>query len=344
MTLPDQTPPRKHRRWFLYAPWILFLIAAVGWSGFWFVLRGQTLSRLEAAAEQARTAGWQADWESVAISGFPFRLNVTLNGLNVSDPSGWGLSTPQLKAETFAYRLGHWVAYTPDGLTYRRPGAAPMQVRAKVLRGSLNNLDRTPPSLSVEGEGLTFTTASGALPPAFSAATKLQLHLRPGPDDQGAVLFRLDNATAEQSRWLGRVAQGRPVTVVLDGLLSKAGSLTGPNWARMVQNWSNAGGALSLRTAQLSAGDAALNATSGKLGVGFDGRLRGDLQAELRQAPRALAALAESQGVSAEAAAAAAVVAEARQAGAPLARAAINFEAGQTTLGPVALGPAPRIF
>jgi len=344
MTLPDQTPPRKPRRWFLYAPWILSLIVVLGWSGYWVVLRSQLVSRMDAAAEQARAAGWQAEWQSRQISGFPFRLNVTLNGVNVAEPSGWGIAAGQLRAETYAYRPGHWVAYTPDGVTIRRPGAMPLQVRAKTLRASLNNLNRTPPGLSVEGEGLSFSTPAGAQPPVFSAADKMQVHLRPGPDDQGAVLFRLDSAAAEQGRWLGRVAQGRPVTVVFDGLLSRADSLQGPDWASMVRNWSSAGGSLNLRTAQLSAGDAALNATSGKLGVGFDGRLRGDLQAELREAPMALAALAENQGVSAEAAAAAAAVAQARQGGAPLARAAINFEAGQMTLGPVALGPAPRIF
>ena len=40
---------------------------------------------------------------------------------------------------------------------------------------------------------------------------------------------------------------------------------------------------------------------------------------------------------------AAAAVAQARQTG-DLARATINFEAGQTTLGPVAIAPAPKVY
>ncbi len=316
----------------------------VGWSGAWVYLRGQTASRLDAAAEQARAAGWQAQWSGRTISGYPFRIDVVLNDLVLSEPSGWGVSTPQLRAETYAYRLGHWIGYVPDGLTLSRPGAAPLQVRAKVLRASLNGLGRIPPRLSVEGDALTFNAAAGGPLPTFTSAAKLQLHLRPGPDDQGAALFRLDNAAAEPSRWLGRVAQGRPVTVVFDGVFSNASALKGANWADAVRAWTGAGGRLNLRSAQLSAGDAALNATAGQLSVGFDGRLRGDLQAELRQAPRALAVLGESSGVPAEAAAAAAAVTAARQGSASLARAAINFEAGQTTLGPVALGPAPRVF
>jgi hypothetical protein len=63
----------------------------------------------------------------------------------------------------------------------------------------------------------------------------------------------------------------------------------------------------------------------------------------LRQAPRALGAMAQTGALPSTAADAATAVATARQEG-DTARATLNFEAGQTTLGPVALGPAPRIY
>lgn len=348
MTLPEQTPQekpkgRKHHLW-LIIPWAAFLIAAVAVGAGWFTLRGQTAKRMDAAAEQARDAGWQVEWNSRKISGFPFRVEVVLDGVRVSEPSGWGMSAPQLRAEAYAYALGRWVAYAPEGATLMRPGAAPLTVRAKALRAGIESLNQTPPHVTLQGEALTFTAPAGATPPAFSSAAKLGIFMRPGPDDQGGLLFQLDNAVAEPSRWLGRVAQGRPVTARFDGVFSKAASLKGADWAGMVRAWTDAGGRVTLRNAELSTGDAALKATTGALSAGSDGRLRGNLDAELRQGPRAIAALAQSNGVSPEAAAAAAAVAQARQGGAPLARAAITFEAGQTTLGPVALGPAPRVF
>jgi hypothetical protein len=67
------------------------------------------------------------------------------------------------------------------------------------------------------------------------------------------------------------------------------------------------------------------------------------LDLSLRQAPRALGVLADTGAVSAERAAAAVAVAEARGTR-DLARATLNFEAGQTTLGPVALAPAPKVY
>jgi hypothetical protein len=38
------------------------------------------------------------------------------------------------------------------------------------------------------------------------------------------------------------------------------------------------------------------------------------------------------------------MVAAARQGSGDIAQANINFEAGQTTLGPVAIGPAPEVY
>lgn len=335
MTLPDQAPPRKHHRWFLYAPWLLFALALVAWSGFWIYLRGEVTGRMDAAAARARAAGWQVQWSGRHISGYPFRLEVVLDGMTLAEPSGWGVATPQLRAETFAYRPGHWIAYTPGGVTVSRPGQGPLRVGAKVLRASLNSLDRAPPSLSIEGAELSFASAAGAPPPAFTRAAKLQVYLRPGPDDQGAALFRLDDAVAEPSRWLGRVARGRPGAVIFDGIFSHASSLRGANWADAVRAWTAAGGAMTVRNVQLSAADAALNATSGALTVGPDGRLRGTLVAQLRQAPLALDAM-EQPG--------AAVAATAIQGGAPLASATINFTNGQVALGAFQVGPAPRVF
>jgi hypothetical protein len=93
----------------------------------------------------------------------------------------------------------------------------------------------------------------------------------------------------------------------------------------------------------LTAGDAVIGANSGTLRVGTDGRLSGVLDVSLRQAPRALNALGSTGTIPQERAEAAAAVAVARQEG-DLARATLNFEAGQTTLGPVAIAPAPKVY
>jgi hypothetical protein len=98
-----------------------------------------------------------------------------------------------------------------------------------------------------------------------------------------------------------------------------------------------------VRDGKLTAGDALIETHASTLGVGRDGRLRGVLAVNLRQAPRTLAAMTDMGLIPASAADSAGAVARARQEG-DTARATLNFEAGQTTLGPVALGPAPKIY
>ena len=158
------------------------------------------------------------------------------------------------------------------------------------------------------------------------------------------MLLRVERATAELPALTGRIAQGKPITIVWDSVFSKASALKGPDWPAAVQAWTAAGGKISLRNANITAGDAQLNASTGTLTVGGDGRLRGDLAVELRQAPRALIAMGETGAAPPEAAAAAAAVVAARQGQEAAVRAAITFEAGEATLGPVRLGPAPRIY
>jgi hypothetical protein len=101
---------------------------------------------------------------------------------------------------------------------------------------------------------------------------------------------------------------------------------------------------MSVKRGGLTAGDALIGVNSGDLGVARDGRLEGVLDVSLRQAPRALAEMGATGAIPPDRAEAAAEVARARQAGGDLAHATLNFEAGRTTLGPVAISPAPKVY
>jgi hypothetical protein len=68
------------------------------------------------------------------------------------------------------------------------------------------------------------------------------------------------------------------------------------------------------------------------------------LDVTLREAPRALSVMGERGVIPQERASAAATVAEAREGAGDIAALTLNFEAGQTTLGPVAIAPAPKVY
>ena len=343
MSLPDPTAARKRTRPGVYLPFVVALILIAGWTAWWIYARGEARSRLEATSERLRRAGYELSWKDIGLGGYPLRMDVTLTEFRLRDPSGWALEAPRLEAETYMHALGQWVIAAPDGLTFVRPVGGPVAVRGKLIHASLGRLSKRPPNFSFEGTGLTFQPAAGAQPFGLTGAERVEFHLRAGPDDEGGLFAKLDGGKARPDGLLGRIAGGKPVSIVWNSTLSKMSAFAGRDWPSAVRAWTAAGGRMNLREAGITAGDASAGASRGALGVGSDGRLTGVLDVTLRQAPRALAAMGDLGVVPPEQAQAAAIVAEARQAG-DVAQASLNFQAGRTTLGPVAIGPAPKVY
>lgn len=342
--VPDPDPSRKPRRFWLYAPFVLLLVAAAAWSAFWVYLRGETVRQMDGQVVALRAAGYDIAWGGRTVDGYPFRLDVTLTDARIREPSGWALSAPRFEAEAFMHALRHWVFAAPQGFTFVRPTGGAVEVRGATIHASLHDLDKRPPSFSFEGVKLTFAPAPGAQPFSLSAADRVQLHLRPGPDDQGAVMFKLDGGQARLSGLFARMADGKPISIAWDSILTRMSGFKGATWADAARAWSQGGGTIELRQAGVTAGDALIGAQGGKLTIDSDGRLSGALDVTLREAPKALNAMAEQGTIAPETAMAASAVAMARQGQDDAARATLTFQAGRATLGPVAIAPAPKIY
>lgn len=316
MTLPERERARKPRRRGLFLPWLLMILLVVGWSIGWFWLKGEAITRMDAGVEQLRRQGYDIAWQSREIGGFPFRLDVNLKDARIAEPSGWALAADELKGEAWVYRLDHWVAVAPTGVTLTRPEGGPVAVKATALRGSLSGVDQRPPRLSIEGVNLTFETPPGAKPYPVESANRLELHLRPGPNDQGGVLFKAEGAKLRLTGLPARVAQGKPVSVLWDLTLARMAAFQGRDWPEAVRNWRDAGGVVTVREASIRGGDALLTADGGPLRVDPNGYLEGELKASLKDAKSGGQALGG----------------------------AIALRDGKSTLGPLTVGPAPRLY
>lgn len=344
MSLPDPTPPRKPRRLGLYLPFVALGVLVIAWSVAWVWARGQVQTRMDAATAGLAQAGYQLAWKDRTIGGYPFRMDVTLTEVRLREPSGWGLEAPRIEGEAFMHALGSWLIAAPDGITFVRPLGGPVAVHGQLIRASLTHIAQRPPSFSFEGVKLSFAPQPGAQPFALTAADRVEFHLRAGPDGEGGVFARVDNGKARLSGLFARVAGDKPVSMVWNSTLSRMSAFSGRDWASAVRHWADAGGAMTVRQAGITAGDAVVGANSGSLGVDHSGRLSGVLDLTLRQAPRALGAMGETGVIAPEAAQAATLVAQARQGAGDAVQATLNFQAGRTTFGPVALGDAPRIY
>jgi len=310
-------------------------------AGDWEWTRSKVLERLAALRAPDPHRGWALSYEGARLRGFPFRLDLDLGNARLSEASGWAVFAPRLKTEAYLFAAHNWVAVAPDGVVVTRRDAGALIVKGQALRASLSDAAAHPPRLSVEGVNLAFVTPPGARPFDLATAKGFHLHTRAGPADEGAIYLGVEGGQAAPAGTLGLIAAGGPVVFTLDGIYSHAGALTGPDWSSSLRAWTRAGGDLTVRRLELTAGKAAIVAKAGSLVIGPDGRLTGDLTVGAALTPRILSIMAARGALNPDLARAGGAVALARTGSASL---PLNFEAGRVTLGPAALGPSPRLF
>jgi hypothetical protein len=319
------------------------LTLAIAWSLGWFWLRDEAYRRMDAAAAALEGSGYRIDWSDREVYGYPFRLDLVVRNARLREQSGWGLAAPRLDAEAFVFAPDHWIVVAPYGVSLRRRLGGPVAIGARVLRASVSDTDANPPRISVEGLGLTFAAPAGAKPFGLASAAEFHFHTRAGPRNQGAAYVEIDQAVTMGPGFLDDVAAGAPITLIGDGLYTQADTLAGLGFAGALRDWSVAGGTFNPRRLSLQAGAVSLDSRAGALAIAPDGRVAGVLTVKLTGVPRILAALIAEAPLAPEVAKAARAVMAARSLK-DAATVNLHFEAGQTTVGPVAIGPAPRAF
>ena len=272
---PQPLHPKRHSRFWLWAPYVAVLVALVGWSGVWLAMSLRLQSELADRAKAWRAQGGAASWSAIKVDGWPFRLDLTLTGVQLGEPSGWAMAAPSLKAESLPYMPDRWIVVAPDGLTLTRPAKGPLTVSGRAIRASVSGLGTAEPRLSFEGLDLAMAPGPGAQPPAFVAADRVEAHLQPGPDDQAALLIRIDNAKLAPVANLARLSTTLDLT--WDARLSHLSAFKGRDWPSAARAWSTAGGAMTVASAKVGLGSLALEGAGGPLTVGGDGRLSGTL-------------------------------------------------------------------
>ena len=314
--------PKRPRRFWLFAPYAAVLIALIAWTGVWWAEK-ITLEKVLAQQAAALTArGYAASYTVSGIDGWPFRLHVTLLAPRFGEPSGWSVAAPRLEAMAAAYDPGRWTLVAPDGLVLTRPGKGPLNVSGRAIRASAGGLTSSTPRFSFEGLDLALAPAPGGQPAAFTTAGRIEAHLQPGPDDQAALLIRVEGAALRPDSALGRLAPGQAFGLVWDSRLSHLSALRGRTWPSAVQAWVQAGGAMTVADGKMSLGDLVLQGSGGPLGADADGRLSGALPLRV-------------QGGKASGLGAAALLLTG-----PV---DLTFRGGRAAIGPFPIGPALKV-
>lgn len=94
---------------------VLVLTAAALWASWWLVASRSLEGALAAWFEARRAEGWQADYGALTVRGFPNRLDTTIDDLALADPeTGLGWHAPFFQILSLSYKPNHVIAVWPD--------------------------------------------------------------------------------------------------------------------------------------------------------------------------------------------------------------------------------------
>lgn len=140
---------------------ILFLAGA--YATYWFVGANRVTAGFESALTQMQAEGWTARAD-VATRGFPSRFDTTLSDVSIGGPAAdWGYSAAFVQTLALSYRPNNVILVLPE--TQRITSPADLgTLNAQRLRASATvkpNLALAFDDLTAEGEALTYTSDAG---------------------------------------------------------------------------------------------------------------------------------------------------------------------------------------
>jgi hypothetical protein len=333
----------------VYILFAALLAAAAAWSGWWFVGSAAKEEAFASWLADRRAEGWLAEAAKIETAGFPSRFDTRLERLALADPeAGWAWETPFLDVLMLSYRPNAAVAALPSGQTLAVPGAR-ARLDGDLMRASLRFVPG--PSLelarlSVEAEALRLTAEAGWI----AEARKLAAHVlgsnpETAPEDSYDVYLEADSVRLPEPLRAAIDPTGALPAVFDRFLLDARAALEAPLDRRAVEDRPPGARLISLEALEARWGRMALRA-SGTLRADAQGYAEGEIDLRAENWREMLRAAQAAGAIPAELASALefglGLLAGLGGGGDALA-APLSFSGGQARIGPIPIGPAPRI-
>lgn len=321
----------------------LVLVLALLWAGWWVAGSALVRQAAEAFFAQQRAAGRLAEHEGLSVRGFPNRFDLTVENLRLADPAtGLGWRAPFVQLFAMSWKPWHLIAALPPEQEIDLDGQT-VTLNASALRASLIvspsatlPLDRT----ASAGQALVLRSSAG-----WSVRLdEAQLATRRMGDDATRHEIGLDLAGVAPEGAFAAAAEraGLPPRLSQLRLLAEAG-FSAPIDRELGTSRPQLR-SLTLRESQLDWGSLQLTG-SGELTFDAAGMPEGRIDLALgnwRQAIRAAAELGYLEAELVPAWERGLGIFAARSGGEKL-QVPLNFSKGWMSLGPLPLGPAPRL-
>ncbi|NOD62321.1 MULTISPECIES: DUF2125 domain-containing protein [unclassified Ruegeria] len=325
----------------------VFIFIAVLWSAYWFIAGYGLRNAITGWFDQQQELGWQADFSDVATAGYPTHHTTRLNNPALADPvTGTAWSADWIEFESPAIWPGRQIlrfADTPQRLSYfdqtatieanalqahlqLRPGVALVLEKMALTAGPWSITENA--QALAAGETLELLMEQTATPEAYSMVVRVD-GFTPGDDlrnlmetatslPQSFDTLELDMVAAFDKPWdRSALEQGRPQPVRIDLKLAEA------KWGGLRLF---ATGALDVDTQGIPTGEIAVKAENWRDMIAMANAAGALPDQAVDPVTRALNFMAGLGGN-------------------PNALdLQLNFRDGFVALGPLPLGPAPRLI
>ncbi|WP_024506006.1 DUF2125 domain-containing protein [Bradyrhizobium sp. ARR65] len=280
---------RQRPLWPLFVAPVLLLIAAIGWSAFWFYAASQVGVKADAWRAQEAKSGRVYDCARHSIAGFPFRLEVRCDDVTVSLISQMAGQPSQAPVTA---KLGEILAvaqiydpklviaeFTAPAKIFEQSAQQPSYVvNWSKGRSSVFGLPATPQRASIVFDDAAIDRLEGAVQVPFASAKHIELHGRiaqgsPGDHPDIESLVEINQGSIQGVHPLLTQPFDADVRAMVSGLKDFAPK----PWPERFREIQAAGGHIEILQSRIQQGDV-IAVAAGKLGLSANGRLDGELQ------------------------------------------------------------------
>jgi hypothetical protein len=254
-------PAQRHSRFWLFAPFVLLIVLALGWTIAWFVIRERTGAGIDAwmAQEAAHGRLWECPGRS--IGGFPFRIEVSCPRIAMTRGEVTA-SAAGLTSVTQVYQPRHTIVEIAGPLRVS-DGRTTLDASWKALQASVRSdgaglqaaaLVIGAPSLRIAGLTPTEVMAS---------AQSFEAHLRPDPARPASeAVYDIASSTSQAAIPLldGFIGGSEPTDGALELAVTQAREPGPRPPTEALERWRQAGGRLAIGRLSLSKGERRIEA------------------------------------------------------------------------------------
>jgi hypothetical protein len=285
--MPDITPaPRRRPLWRLFIMPALLVVAAIGWSVFWFYAASEVGVRADAWRAREAKSGRVYECGKRSVAGYPFRLEVSCEDASVAlvsqtagAPSAFTARLSEIMVIAQIYQPNLLIADFKAPATIADRGEPPsMKVNWTVGRSSITGLPNNPQRASIVFDNPAIDRINGPVQTPLAKAGHVELHGRiadGSPQDHPVIetVLQIAGGTIQEVHPLLAAPFDADVQTRLSGLKD----FSPKPWPERFREIQAAGGHVEVVRSRIQQGEM-IAVAAGTLGLNASGRIEGELQ------------------------------------------------------------------